>query len=183
MERGSLLLSPFLPCSSSLECPGLCLWVYFLLGLAVSGSWGGGWEEKKGKKEWLCQQNPGAAPRVHLGATATLCRRDSPHPGAVWSPREHPPLEGRAGHAELCSVSLLQSIRAETSALQRPRTLGRHIDSFISQMRKWSQETGPDGPGYSSTDIVMVCAIYPRGMEQSLSTHSLISSASLFGGR
>lgn len=31
---------PFLSYSPSLECPGLCFWVYFLLGLAVSGDWG-----------------------------------------------------------------------------------------------------------------------------------------------
>lgn len=31
---------PFLSFSPSLECPGLCFWVYFLLGLAVSGDWG-----------------------------------------------------------------------------------------------------------------------------------------------
>lgn len=55
----------------------------------------------------------------------------------------------------LCVVS--PCYRVSEQRPQRSRgPVGRHIDSFISQMRKRSQETGPDGPGYSSTDIVMV---------------------------
>lgn len=158
---------PCLPRSPSLECPGLCLWVYFLLGLAVSRGWG----RKEGKKEWLCQHNSGASgpsgPDCHplqKGQPSPRCSQD-PEPQRESSFRDG---VGGTCTASLSSPSLLQRVR--TSELQR-------------QMRKPSQEAGSDGPGHSSTHrrCYAVCHISP-GKGQPLNTFSHFSCLALLGG-
>lgn len=75
------------------------------------------------------------------------------------------------GGLQSFSASSILATECQSRDLRAPEAskLGQ-IHSFISQLRKRSQETGSDGPRHSSTDIVMVCAIYPQGRKQPLNT-------------
>lgn len=152
----------------------LCLWVYFLLGLAVSRGWG----KKEGKKEWLCQHNPGAS-----GPSGPDChplQKGQPSPRCSENPEPQGGslLQGWGGW-DPCSFSVLSTLATKSQS----RDLRAPEASKLGQMRKPSQETGSDGPGHSSTDRCCYVVRYiSLGKGQPLNPFSHFSCQSLLRG-
>lgn len=102
-------------------CPGCCLWVYFLLGLAVPRE-GRGQGEKEEKQEQLCQHN---LRRLHSCPSWPSCHPllEGPAPGHSRDsdPVELPPLEAGPAGQELAfpsPSSLHISLLYRTSGLR-----------------------------------------------------------------